>query len=112
MFGGFVGAAVLFVVVFGWFALPRFFGMTDYLGRPSTGADRNTAATKVGPAVPAQREPGRGQAKRDPAGSEDATGGRARQIRQSSQPVSLSEDQRNKLSEIFSNSRGPHVDRP
>ena len=110
--GGCIAAAVLFVGLFGWFAVPDLFGTTDYLGRPSTGADRNTAATTVGTGVPTQREAESAIAKSDPAGTEDSSGGRARRVKQSSQSVSLNTDQREKLLAIFSKTGGPRLDRP
>jgi hypothetical protein len=112
MLGGSAVAGALFVGLFAWFAIPHLVGTTDYLGRPSTGADRNTAATTVGTGVPTQREAESAVAKNDSAGMEDATGGRARNIKQSSQPVSLNQEQRERLKIIFSNTKGPKVDKP
>lgn len=112
MLGGSVVAAAVFVGLFAWFAVPSFLGTTDYLGRPPTGADKGTAATTVGTGVPTQREAESAAAKSDPAGTEDGTGGRARNIKQSSQPVSLNKEQRDLLRAIFSTARGPKVDRP
>jgi hypothetical protein len=111
MLGSSVLAAAVFVGLFAWFAVPELFGTTDYLGRPSTGADKGTAATTVGTGVPTQREAESAVAKSDPAGAEDSTGGRARSIKQSSQPVSLTQDKRDKLRTIFSAATGPRVDR-
>jgi hypothetical protein len=112
MLAGAATAGALFVGLFGWFAIPHLLGTTDYLGRPSSGADRNTAATTVGTGVPTQREAESAVAKNDPAGLEDRTGGRARNIKQSSRPVSLNQEQRERLQSIFSNAQGPKVDRP
>lgn len=92
---------MVFVGLMAWFAVPYLLGSTDYLGRPSTGADKNTSATTVGTGVPTQREAESAVAKNDPAGNEDATGGRARNIKQSSQPVSLTREGRDKLKSIF-----------
>jgi len=61
--------------------------------------------------VPTQREAQSAVAKNDPAGIEDRTGGRARNIKQSSQPVSLDQEQRDRFRAIFSNAKGPKVDR-
>jgi hypothetical protein len=102
--GGSAFAAVLFVGLLGWFAVPTLFDTTDYLGRPSTGADKRTAATTVGTGLPTQREAESAVGKNDPAGNEDQTGGRARNIKESSRPVSLSGQQRDKLRTIFSSS--------
>ena len=63
--------------------------------------------------MPTQREAQSAVAKNDPAGIEDRTGGRARKIKQSSQPVSLDQEQRDRLRAIFSNAKGqPKVDPP
>ena len=112
MIGGSVIAAVLFVGLLAWLALPHFLGTNDYLGRPATGADNRTASTTVGTGVPAQREAQSAVAKDDPAGNEDATGGRARNIKQSTHPVSLTQAQRGKLRTIFSTKTEAKVDRP
>jgi hypothetical protein len=102
MIGGFVIAAVLFVGLLSWFGVSQLLGTTDYLGRPATGADNQSVSTTVGTGVPAQREAQSAVAKDDPAGNEDATGGRARNIKQSSQPVTLTQAQRDNLRTIFS----------
>jgi hypothetical protein len=112
MIGGAAIAAVLFVGLLGWFAVPYLFGTTDYLGRPVTGADKGTASTTVGTGVPTQREAESAVAKHDPAGNEDGSGGRARNIKQSSQPVALTQEQRDKLRAIFSSSGSPKMERP
>jgi hypothetical protein len=112
MLAGAAMAGALFAGLVGWFAIPHLLETTDYLGRPFSGADRNTAATTVGTGVPTQREAQSAVAKNDPAGIEDRTGGRARNIKQSSQPVSLDQKQRDRLRAIFSNAKGPKVDRP
>src|SRR5205085_8639227 len=101
-----------FVGLFAWLAAPQLLSVTDYLGRPATGADKGTAATTVGTGVPTQREAESVVAKNDPAGAEDGTGGRARKIMQSSQPVSLNQQQRDELQAIFSSAPGPSVERP
>src|SRR3954464_13797686 len=80
-------AAVLFVGFIVWFAVPQMFGATDYLGRPSTGADKGPPATTVGAGVPTQREAVSKAAKENPAGTEDTTGARARNVKQTAQPA-------------------------
>src|SRR3978361_247416 len=112
MLGGSAIAALLFVGLLAWFAVPKLAGTTDYLGRPTTGADNNSASTTVGTGLPSQREAQSSVAKDDPAGNEDATGGRARKIRQSSQPVSLSQEPRHPLRNIFSSAAALRVDSP
>src|SRR3954469_12604801 len=93
MIAGFALAAVLFVGFIVWFAVPQMFGATDYLGRPSTGADKGTAATTVGTGVPTQREAVSKAAKDNPAGNEDSAGGRARDVQQTAGAVNLSDQQ-------------------
>jgi hypothetical protein len=112
MIAGFALAAVLFVGFAVWFAVPQMFGATDYLGRPSTGADNTTPATTVGTGVPTQREAISKTAKEDPAGNEDPSGGRARYIKQSSEPVNLTDQQRQQLRSIIASAHGPALDRP
>jgi hypothetical protein len=105
-------AALMFVGSIAVFAVPHLFDTTDYLGRPQTGADKRTATTTIGTGVPTQGEAQSTVAKNDSGGAEDPTGGRARNIKQSSQPVSLSHEQRDKLRAILASAGGPRVDRP
>src|SRR3954447_13151613 len=91
MMAGSVVAAVLNVGFVVWFAVPQMFGATDYLGRPSTGADKGTPATPVGTGVPTQREAVSKGAKEDPAGKEDTSGARARDVMQTTQSVNLND---------------------
>lgn len=109
MLGGSAVAAALFVGLFALFAVPDLFGTTDYLGRPSTGADKGTAATTVGKACRRSAKPRAPLPKT--TGTEDESGGRARKIKQSPQPVSLTQEQRDKLRAIFSTAGGPKMDR-
>jgi Protein of unknown function (DUF1236) len=109
------GSALTAFLIIGfiiWFAVPQIFGATDYLGRPATGADGSTPSTTVGTGAPAQREAVSTVAKNDPAGNEDATGGRARNIMQSTEPAHLSDQQRERLRSILSSANGPTMDRP
>jgi hypothetical protein len=105
-------AAILFVGFAVWFAVPQIFGMTDYLGRPPTGADSSAPATTVGTGVPTQREAISTTAKQDPAGVEESSGKRARQIQQSTAPATVSDQQRQQLRSIISSAQGPAMDRP
>jgi hypothetical protein len=111
MIGGAALAAALFVGLLGWLAIPQLLDTTDYLGRPTTGADNRTASTTVGTGLAAQREAQSAVAKNDPAGNEDSTGGRARDIKQSSQPVSLTQEQRDKLRTMFSSRSDAKMER-
>jgi len=112
MRAGAAAAGALFVVLLGWFAISHFLGTADYLSRAPSGADHNTPSTTVGTGFPTQREAESAVAKNDPAGLEDRTGGRARNIKQSSQPVSLGQEKREKLLAIFADAKAPKVDRP
>jgi len=105
-------AAVLFVGFIVWFAVPQMFGATDYLGRPSTGADKGAPATTVGTGVPTQREAVSKAAKENPAGNEDMSGARARDLKQTAQPAGLNDQQREQLRAIISSAHGPTMDRP
>jgi hypothetical protein len=112
MMTGVALAAVLFVGFIVWFAVPQMFGATDYLGRPSTGADNSAPATTVGTGVPTQRDAISKSAKENPAGNEDGTSGRARDIKQTTEAVNLSDQQREQLRSIISSAHGPTMDRP
>jgi hypothetical protein len=105
-------AAILFVGFVVWFAVPQMFGATDYLGRPSTGADKGAPATTVGTGVPTQRDAISKTAKQDPAGKEDTTGARARDVKQTTEAANLSDKQRDQLRSIISSAKAPTMDRP
>jgi hypothetical protein len=105
-------AAILFLGFVAWFAAPEMFGLTDYLGRPSTGADKGAPATTVGTGVPTQREAISTAAKQDPAGVEDSSGKRGRRIQESTAPANISDQQRQQLRSIISSAHGPAMDRP
>src|SRR3954469_22442232 len=111
MIAGSAVAAVLFVGFIVWFAVPQMFGATDYLGRPSTGADKGAPATTVGAGVPTQREAVSKAAKENPAGNEDTTGARARNVKQTAQPAGLNDQQREQLRATISSAHGPTMDR-
>jgi hypothetical protein len=112
MMWGSAVAAILFVGFALWFVAPQMFGVTDYVGRPSTGADNSSPATTVGTGVPTQRDAISTAAKEDPARNDDATGRRAREVQQSAAPAHLSEGQREQLRSIFSSAQSPAMDRP
>ncbi|MCK1421339.1 hypothetical protein IVB15_10825 [Bradyrhizobium sp. 182] len=105
-------AAVVFVGFALWFVAPQMFGATDYVGRPTSGADNSAPTTTVGTGVPTQREAISTAAKEDPARNEDSTGRRAREIRQTAGPPNLSDQQREQLRAIFSSAQAPAMDRP
>ncbi len=54
MMWGSAVAAILFVGSGLWLAAPQMFGMTDYVGRPTTGANSSAPATTVGVATAEQ----------------------------------------------------------
>jgi hypothetical protein len=111
MWGSAVAAALLVGFAL-WFVAPQMFGITDYVGRPSTGADNSSPATTVGTGVPTQRDAISTAAKDDPARNDDAIGRRAREIQQSAAPANLSDGQREHLRSIFSSAQGPAMDHP
>lgn len=112
MMWGYAAAAILFVSLVLWFAAPQMLGVTNHVGRSSTEADKGAPATTVGTGVPTQRDAVSTAAKQDPAGNEDSSGGRARQIKGSSQAANLSGQQREQLRSVLSTAQGPAMDRP
>lgn len=92
----FLGAAgigvILFLAIIAW---P--FITDNFLGNPKGGANTSSADTTAGRGAPAQRAAQSTVGRSDPAGLEDASGGRARAIKETSQPLSLTDRQ---LSEI------------
>src|SRR3569833_720930 len=100
MIAGFALAAVLFVGFAVWFAAPQMFGATDYLGRPSTGADKSTPATTVGTGNPTQREAISKVAKEDPAGNEDPNSKHTHNNKQNNEPKNHREQQHQQLRSI------------
>jgi len=112
MIAGACVAALLFIAGIAWVALPKVFNVSDYVGRPLSGADSNAPTTGVGTGVPTQREAQSAVGKNDPAGQEDKSGGRARQIKQSTEALSLSDQQRQQLRGIIAQQRNaPRLDR-
>jgi len=103
---GCCAAAVLFIAVIAWVALPKATNVSDHVGRPASGADKNAPTTGVGTGVPTQRE-AQSRVGNDPAGVEDNSGGRARQIKQSAEALSLSDDQRRQLRTIIAQQQNP-----
>jgi hypothetical protein len=69
-----------------------------------------TATTGIGTGRPAQVDAESAAAKSDPAGVEDATGGRARNIKQTSRSLQLSEEQRERLQKVAASSNAPKLD--
>jgi hypothetical protein len=111
MVGGAATAAVLLVAGVAWLAIPKVFNVSDYTGRPETGADPTRKNTGIGTGQATQREGESAVGKEDPAGLEDPTGGRARAIKQSAKSLSLNNEQREKLRSILAQQNAPRLDR-
>jgi hypothetical protein len=107
MFAGAVIAAILGIAVVVW---P--FVFTSKLGTPITGANPATSPDlTLSRGTPAQRAAESEVGKNDPAGQEDATGGRARQIKQTSGPLQLNDNQREKVKQILAEAKAPKVNK-
>ena len=111
MVGGAVIGAILLIAGVAWVAVPRIFNVSDYIGKPETGAEPTRRTTTVGTGVATQREGESAVGKNDPAGQEDASGGRARNIKQSARSLSLNSEQREKLRTIVAQQNAPRLDR-
>ncbi|MDB5547593.1 MAG: hypothetical protein JWP21_1040 [Tardiphaga sp.] len=107
-------AGALVVIIVGsvlWFTLAHNTSASDAV-RPSGGATHDQASnTGVGTGQPTQKNAQSSVAKNDPAGNEDPTGGRSRAIKQSSEPVNLSDEQRRQVSEELRKSDLPRLDK-
>jgi uncharacterized protein DUF1236 len=111
MVAGAIIAAVLLVAGVAWIALPNIVNVSDYIGKPPTGAEPTRKTTGIGSGVATQREGESAVGKNDPAGQEDQTGGRARNIKQSARSLSLNDEKREKLRTIMAQQNAPRVDR-
>jgi hypothetical protein len=95
--GGIV-AAVILIAVSVW---P--FVTSNQLGTPKGGANPATTPDVTGSrGAPAQQSAESTVGKNDPAGQEDASGGRARAIKESSRALQLNSQQREQLKKIIS----------
>jgi hypothetical protein len=63
------------------------------LGNPTSGANPSAADTTSCRGVPAQQAGQNAEAKSNPGGAEDASGGRVREIKQMNEPLSLNDEQ-------------------
>jgi hypothetical protein len=105
--GGAVIAGILLIAFVLWPLL-----LTNKLGTPPGGANPSTTSdTTKGRGMPAQQSAESTVGKNDPAGPEDATGGRARQIKQSSRSLQLSDSQREQVKQILSTQNPPKIDK-
>jgi Protein of unknown function (DUF1236) len=105
--GGGILAAVLLIAVTVWPFL------TDNpLGTPKGGSNPATTTGNAGPrGAPAQQSAESSVGKNDPAGQEDASGGRARAIKQSSEALQLKPQERQQLKTIIAQQSGaPRID--
>ncbi|MGY3453900.1 DUF1236 domain-containing protein [Bradyrhizobium sp. USDA 4353] len=97
--------AVLFIALIAWPFVSR-----NPIGTPNGGANPSSASdTTVGRTMPAQQAAESAVGKNDPAGQADATGGRERAIKQSSQPLSLSDQARNQVKDVIGKQNAPRV---
>ncbi|CCD91137.1 conserved hypothetical protein [Bradyrhizobium sp. ORS 375] len=97
--------AVLLVALIAWPFVTR-----NPIGTPNGGANPSaTSDTTVGRTMPAQQAAESAVGKNDPAGQADATGGRERAIKQSSQPLSLSDQARSQVKNVISRQNAPRV---
>lgn len=101
--GAAVIAAIFFVGLTLWPLLS-----SNQLGTPPGGANPSTAPeVTAGRGSPEQRAAESTVGKNDPAGQEDATGGRARSIKETSRPLQLNEQQRDKVKQIIAKANPP-----
>jgi hypothetical protein len=97
------GAAIASVLFVGLLVWPL--ATSNQLANPPSGANPNAPDTTVGRGVPAQQAAESAIGKSDPAGQEDSSGGRARAIKKSSQPISLSQEQIEQIRTVLKSSR-------
>jgi len=108
MLGGAGVAALLFVAVIAWPLMTE-----NQLGTPPSGANpAKTSSTTVGNSAPAQHAAESTVGKNDPAGTEDATGGRARAIQQSARTLQLDDRQRQQIKDILGRQSVARVQNP
>ena len=100
--GGAVAAAVLGAGIIAW---P--FVTQNQIGTPKGGANPASAPdTTVSRGAPAQKAAQSAVGKNDPAG-QDANGGRARDIKQSSQALQLNDEQHQKIKDVIAHQSDP-----
>jgi hypothetical protein len=106
MFGA-AAAAILLIVVAVWPLMT-----SSPLGTPPGGVNPSSDSdTTISRGAPAQRAAESTVGKTDPAGLEDSSGGRARAIKESSQPLQLNVQQLQRLREIVSQQPVPRLPR-
>jgi hypothetical protein len=110
MLAGFLVVVILGSIV--WFTTAHNTSVSDAVKRPSGGATHDQASnTGVGTGQPTQKNAQSSVAKNDPAGNDDPTGGRSRAIKQSSEPVNLSDEQRRQVTEELRKSDLPRLEK-
>ena len=104
---GAIVAAILLIAVAVWPLM-----MSSPLGTPAGGVNPSTDAdTTISRGAPAQRAAESTVGRTDPAGLEDSSGGRARAIKDSSQPLQLNAEQLQRLKQIVSQQSIPELPR-
>jgi hypothetical protein len=102
----FWGACVAGVLMLGGLGTGCYLGIRGNL-YPKADSD---VTTGIGTGKPAQQNAESAAAKSDPAGLEDQTGGRARNIKMTSRDLRLSDQQRQRLRDVLAKANGPKLD--
>lgn len=101
--GAGIAGVVLFAAILAW---P--FVTSNMVGTPAGGANPATASdTTVGRGMPSQNAAESTVGKNNPAGQADAAGGRAAHIKESSRPLSLTEQQRQQVKSVVDQQTSP-----
>jgi hypothetical protein len=107
MLAGAVVAAILLVAFVLWPLL-----LPNKLGTPPGGANPSTTPDLTkGRGAPAQQSAESTLGKTNPAGPEDTTGGRERQIKETSRSLQLSDGQREQVKQILTKQNSPKIDK-
>ncbi len=106
-------AAVILILGFGYilFVMMTPNALTPGSIEPETAATQNDPNLTVGRGMQAQREAESAAGKSDPVYAEPGGGRRARNIKETSQPLSISEDQRRQLFDILDGLSPPKTDK-
>jgi hypothetical protein len=103
--GGLGIGVILLLAIMAW---P--FVTDNFLGTPKGGAETSSTDTTVSRGAPAQQAAQSTVGKSDPAGVEDTSGGRARAIKESSQPLSLTDQQLTEIRTALKSTDAPKLD--
>jgi Protein of unknown function (DUF1236) len=105
--GGAVVAAILLVVTVMWPLV-----LENKLSTPNGGANPSTTPDLTAAnGLPMQRAAESTVGKSNPGGQDDSTGGRARQIEQSSQPLQLSDQQKQQVKQVLAQESPPRTEK-